>query len=171
MASLAVPCSESCCLCGSQLECDKGKGRHKKINGACCITKREVLRNCMLELDKSCSVNHIFNGNVTICYSCCMKLKKIKKLEEDVKKLRVEIHNFLISHSHTISQQQTSSSVYRRNQSPSESDTGPSAKVNKKVHTHLHRVHLLIVKYVKQILSILFYMFFIAVCCALSEGL
>ena len=127
--------TSSCCLCSSKLDESKGKGKHKKFNGPGSVIEREVLRDCVLELDVHDAVNNVFEGDVTICYSCCLKLRKIKKYDEDLKKFKLEIHNFLCVHCEntTDNTQQQEPSVGRRNLSLSkaEIDSSPPAKVSK----------------------------------------
>lgn len=68
----ACSSTEYCCLCNSKLDSSKGKRKHKKFNGSSCVMEREVIRNCMLDLDLDLSLDQTFEGNIIICYSCCL---------------------------------------------------------------------------------------------------
>ena len=130
--SAAYSSTESCCFCNCKLESSKGKGKHKKFNGSSCVMEREVIRNCMLDLDLDLSLDQTFEGNIIICYSCCLKLKKIKKFEEDLRKLRAEIQSYLRNCHSSVTQGQQQLGI-RRNRSPSDCDTtSPPAKVNRR---------------------------------------
>ena len=125
-SSAASSSTESCCLCNNQLQSSKGKGKHKKFNGSSCIVEREIIRSYLLELDFSLA----FEGNMIICYSCCLKLRKIKKLEEDLSNLRSEIQGYLRECHTSLTQQQQFGVV--RNRSPSNcEDVSRPAKTKK----------------------------------------
>ena len=120
-SSVASSSTESCCLCNNQLQASKGKGKHKKFNGSGCVVEREIIRSYLLELNLSLA----FEDNITICCSCCLKLKKIKKLEEDLRNLRSEIQSFLKKCHGSLVQQQFG---VVRNRSPTncEGTSGPT---------------------------------------------
>ena len=95
MATESLKC---CCLCQNDLNSLKGSRRHKKYNGSSCATERETLGNIVSSFgDQSVLVEKNFEGDATICYDCSSKLIKVKKLEAELTKLKMEIKSLMSS--------------------------------------------------------------------------
>ena len=86
MAGLNSESPVCCCLCCTDKSLAKGIRKHKKYNGASCASEREVLDIAMQNSGVDIEVvQKNFEGDVTICYGCSLKLTKIKKLEGEIK--------------------------------------------------------------------------------------
>ena len=107
---MAAESSKCCCLCRHDLHSVKGLKKHKRYNGASCTVEREVLddniRNCGVDLGL---VQKNFEENAIICYECSLKLTKIKKLESELARLKMNVHGYL---SNIQQQQQPQSLIY-----------------------------------------------------------
>ena len=79
----------SCCLCRCTLEGAKGGGRHKKLRGNSCTTKRTVWERFAMECDCFNTVQQAFsNDSAILCYSCIGKANKFDKIQHQLSHLR-----------------------------------------------------------------------------------
>ena len=107
MAGLNSESPICCCLCCIDISLAKGIRKHKKYNDAKCASEREVLGIAMQNSGVNIEVvQKNFEGDVTICYGCSLKLTKIKKLEAEIEKLRREVHSYLVNVQQQKQQQQ-----------------------------------------------------------------
>ena len=133
MAGLNSESPICCCLCCTDISLAKGIRKHKKYNGASCASEREVLdiaiQNSGVDIEV---VQKNFEGGITICYGCSLKLTKIKKLVAEMEKLRREVHNYLLNIQQQKQQEQQMEPLRRSHTtrlSESESDCCPPNKV------------------------------------------
>ena len=135
MAGLNSESPVCCCLCCTDISLAKGIRKHKKYNGASCASEREVLDIAMQNSGVDIEVvQKNFEGGVTICYGCSLKLTKIKKLEAEMEKLRREVHNYLLNIQQQKQQEQQMEPLRRAHttrfsESDHESDCCPPNKV------------------------------------------
>ena len=79
MAGLNSQSPMCCCLCCTDISLAKGIRKHKKHNGASCASEREVLDIAMQNSGVDIEVvQKNFEGGITICYGCSLKLKNQK---------------------------------------------------------------------------------------------